>query len=740
MAISRRKAIFGTLAAGGALIIGYGFWPYPQREKVRALLGHGPDSAVLSTWVKVSRDNRVTVIVPHSDMGQGAQTALAQMLADEMDVDWSLVDILEAPAHDAFANADIAVGFLGEFGIPEALIGPISSVAPKLARLANLQITGGSASVRYTGMLAMRPAGAAARAIFRQAAAEAWNVPVENVRTSLSHAVHPPTQRRISYGDLIEIAARQTPPEKPPLKIPKDFTIMGLPVPRHDIPEKVNGSAHYGVDTRLEGMRYAAIKQSPVFGGTVESIDEAAIKNMRGVERIVKLDGTVAVIADNTWRAMNAVKALPVTFAGGDSAGLSSDSIFASFEQAVAAAPAKDDRKQGEIDAALNGAATVIEATYRAPFLAHAPMEPLSCTVVARADGTAEAWVGSQNPLGARGAVASALNISEDKVMLHNLRMGGGFGRRSDTDWITQTARIAAAMPGTPIKLIWSREEDTQHDKFRPAGLSRFRGGFDKDGNPVAWFNVYNWKDQPGNAALIPYGIAHQHIGWVDATAPIPTGPWRSVAHSRHGFFTESFADEMAHAAGMDPYTFRKKLLVNAPRHRAVLDLAAEKAGWGIALPAGHGRGIALQEAFGTITAQVAEVSVNDAGVVKVERVVCAVDCGDVINPDTAEAQIQSGVNYGLSAALYGEIKIRDGKVEQSNFDDYPVVRLADAPRIEVHFIRSGAPMGGLGEPGTPGIAPAVANAIFDATGERLRSMPLRLNDAAAREQQVGRR
>ncbi len=366
-------------------------------------------------------------------------------------------------------------------------------------------------------------------------------------------------------------------------------------------------------------------------------------------------------------------------------------------------------------------------------------MEPLSCTVVARGDGTAEAWVGSQNPLGARAAIADALKLSADHVTVHNLRMGGGFGRRSDVDWIVQTARIAGEMKGTPIKLLWSREEDTQHDKFRPAGVSRFRGGLDKDGNPVGWFNVYNWKDEPGKAALIPYAIAHQHIGWVDATAPIPTGPWRSVAHSRHGFFTESFVDEMAHAAAIDPYTFRKKLLADAPRHRAVLDLAAQKAGWGLELPSGSGRGIALQEAFGSITAQVAQVSVREDGGFKVDRIVCVVDCGDVINPDTAEAQVQGGVIYGLSAALYGDIRIRDGKVEQSNFNDYGVVRLADAPRIEVHFIRSGAPLGGLGEPGTPAVAPAVANAVFDATGQRLRHLPLSLPEISPRSMQVGK-
>ena len=743
MTISRRKAILGSVGIGGALIIGYALLPYPQRDKARVLLGHSPDNALITTWLKVARDNKITIIVNHSDMGQGSQTALAQMLADELDADWSLVSVLEAPAHEAFANGELAKGFLSsDLELPKVLVPPVMGLAPKLARLLKLQITGGSASIRHTGTIAMRPTGAAAREMFVAAAAATWNVPPAQVTTKLSHTLHEASGRKLSYGELIDVAVKLSPPTAPRLKTPDQYTIMGKPMARFDVPEKVNGTAHYGVDTRLDGMKYAAIKNSPVFGGQVDSVDESAIKGMRGVERVVKLEGAVAVVADNTWRAMKAVQALPVVFKGGTSAGLSSEAMFAGFEQAVAVPPAKDDRKQGDVETAFKGAAKIVEATYRQPFLAHAAMEPLSCTVVARLDGTAEAWVGCQNPLGARDAVADALELPTDKVTLHNLRMGGGFGRKGDTDWIVQTARIAGEMKGTPVKLMWSREEDMQHDKYRPASLSRFRGGLDKDNNPVAWLNVYNWKDEPGKAALIPYAVAHQHIGWVDATAPVPTGAWRSVAHSRHGFFTESFVDEMAHAAGIDPYAFRKKLLADAPRHRAVLDLAAVKAGWGIDMPTvdgkRRGRGIALQESFSSIVAHVAEVTVSESGTVRVERVVCVADCGDVINPDTAQTQLQGGTLYGLSAALYGNIEIRDGRVAQSNFDDYRSVLLADAPRIETHFIRSGAPLGGLGEPGTPGIAPAVANAIFAATGERLRSMPLRLNATTQRGPQVG--
>jgi isoquinoline 1-oxidoreductase beta subunit len=732
MGISRRKAILGTVAAGGALIIGYGLWPYPQRDKAREALGHSSDNAMLLAWLKVARDNKITIIVNHADMGQGSQTGLAQMLADELDADWNLVGILEAPATDVYANGEMIAGMAAsEMGVPQALMPSVNYLAPKLSRLVGLQITGGSASIRATGVAAMRPAGAAAREMFLQAAAISWNVPISQLTTRLSHVHHTASGRSVPYGELIEIAAKLTPPSTPRLKTPDQFTIIGKPVARLDVPDKVTGKTQYGTDTRLDNMKYAAIKHSPVFGGIVETVDDTAVLKMRGVARVVKLDGAVAVVADNTWRAMNAVSALPVTFKGGDSAGLSAEAMYAGFEAAVSGQPESNNHKQGDVEAAFKDAATVIEATYRLPFLAHATMEPLSCTVVAREDGTAEAWAGSQNPLGARNAVAKALGIAADKVTYHNLTMGGGFGRRIETDWITQTAQIAGEMKGTPIKLTWSREEDMQHDKFRPAGVSRFRGALDKDNNPTAWFNVYNWEEGPASACLIPYDIAHQHIGSVDAKAPVPTGAWRSVAHSRHGFFTESFVDEMAHAAKTDPYTFRKKLLATLPRHMAVLDLAATKAGWGIDMPAPEGvrrgRGIALQDAFGSIVCHVAEVSVSADGQIRVDRVVIAADCGEAINPDSAQMQLQGGTIYGLSAALYGGIELQDGKVAQSNFHDYQVVRLADAPRIETHIIRSGAALGGLGEPGTPGITPAVANAVFAATGQRLRAFPFKL-------------
>ena len=745
MAISRRKAIVGTLAGAGVLAVGYAVWPYPQEERARAALGHSKDDAVLNTWIKVARDNRVTIVVPHQDMGQGSPTALAQMAADEMDADWALVSVLEAPAHEAFANADVLKGMIG-LPTTGAVGSTLNWLLPKVARTMDVMITGGSSSVRGTGQFAMRPAGAAARDMFVRAAAARWQVSPAELKTADSHVLHEPSGRKIAYGELIDIAADLDPPTAPRLKTPDQFTLMGKPLRRLDIPEKVTGAAAFAIDTRLDGMRYAAIRHSPVFGGTIETVDEAAVLKRRGVERVVRLPAAkggfmgmaasevaVAVVADNSWRAEQAARALPVSFAPGINAALSTEGMFADFMKAVAGAPTSDLHKQGDVDKAFSGAAKIVEAAYRAPFLDHAGMEPHSATVVVR-DGSAEVWTGSQAPLMVRSAVADALGMSASKVTVHNRRLGGGFGRKMQLDSAVQAARIAKEMPGTPVKLTWSREEDIQHGKYRPACLSRFKAGLDVNGLPVAWLNVYNWHDD--DAAKIPYGIASQHIGYVDATAPVPTGPWRSVGHSRHAYFTESFIDELAEAAKIDPYEYRRRLLKDAPRHLAVLDLVAEKAGWGKPAPAGVARGIALHESFGSVAAQVAEVSLGRNGELKVDRVVCAIDCGTAINPNTVAAQVQGGVLFGLSAALYGEITLKDGRVQQSNFHDYPVLRLADAPRVEAHILNSGATMGGIGEPGTPPAAPAVANAVFAATGKRLRQTPLRLHElgpAAAR-------
>ena len=738
MKITRRKAIIGTVLAGGAISIGYAMWPYPQRERSRTLLGHGKDEAVFSTWIKIARDNRITIVVPHQDMGQGSLTGLAQMAADELDADWNLVSVREAPIHEAFAHPDVVKGWFSEFDIPSPITAVLGLALPKLARVADLMITGGSGSIRGTGEFAMRPAGAATRELLIAAAARKWSVPTKELRTANSAVTHATSGRRATYGELIDIAAMLDPPSSPRLKRPEEFTLIGKPLPRLDIPAKVDGTTRFAIDVRLEGMKYAAIRHVPVFGGSIQSVDASDMLKRRGVAEVVQLpalkgprfpaggdsEPAVAVIADNTWRAEQAVRALSVSFAPGPNGNVSTDAMFARFEEVVAGELDEDIRDEGDVEKALTGASQIVEALYRAPFLDHAAMEPHTATALVRSNGTAEIWTGSQAPLMARAAVANTLGLKESDVVVHSLPMGGAFGRKAFVDYVMQAARIAAEMRDTPIKLTWSREETRQHGKYRPAGVSRFKAALDASGKPTAWLNVYNWHDDI--AALIQYDIPHQRIGYVEAKAPVPTGQWRSVGFSRHGFFTESFMDELAHAAGADPYEYRRELLAKSPRARAVLDLAAKRSEWGARLSPGSGRGIAFVQCFGSLTAQVAEVSTNASGQMKVDRIVCAIDCGNVVNPSLVEAQIQGGVLYGLSAALYGAITLRDGRVQQSNFHDYNSLRLADAPRVEVHILDSGGVRGGVGEPGTPGVAPAVANAWFAATGKRMRAMPFK--------------
>jgi isoquinoline 1-oxidoreductase beta subunit len=501
---------------------------------------------------------------------------------------------------------------------------------------------------------------------------------------------------------------------------------MGKHVERLDIPSKVDGSAQFAIDADVPGMKYAAIRRAPVFGSSVERLIDAKARAAPGVARVVNLGDAVAVVADGYWQAKQALAEVEVVWSASGTALSSSEEIFAQFEQdmdaALASGREKVDLEMGDARQAITNADRVVEATYRVPYLAHACMEPMNATAHVH-DGMCEIWTGTQDPLGSRNAVADALGYDRDNVTLHNGYLGGGFGRRAIEDYEIQAARLSAEA-GVPVKLIWSREEDIRQDHYRPAVLSRFRAGLSTDGRLLAWENQFVDKHEPAEAPHVPYGIADQYIHYTDSPTHVPFGAWRSVDHSQHGFFTESFVDELANAAGEDAYQFRRSLLSEAPRHRAVLDLAAEKASWGAPLGDRRGRGIALQESFGTIVAQVVEVTVTE-GDVKVDRVVCAVDPGFAVSPDGLTAQMESGIVFGLTAALHGEIAIENGAVKQSNFHDYPMVRIDTAPEIETHIINSGEAWGGAGEPGTPAIAPALANAIFDATGTRVRELPV---------------
>ncbi len=723
---SRRGFITAGVVAGGALVVGVAIRPGHRASKLAPLVTEG-DETLVSAWVKIDPNNQVTAIVPHSEMGQGAQTALAQMLAEELDARWEDVSFMEAPAHDEYANYMLGKGFLlGEAEVPKALVGTVDGVFLQVAKAMRLQITGGSLSVRATGAYGMRVAGAAARELLVKAAAQAWQVPVAEVEAREGQLFHQASGRQAPFAEFAAAAAEMTPSYTPELKNPEDFRIVGQSVPRHDIPAKVDGTAMFGIDAEVPGMQIATIKAAPVFGAAVASVDDSAARSQAGVSDVVQLDDAVAVIADSYWTARQALSKVAIEWTQPEQTAVSQEDIFAQFDadmdRARAEGAEQEDVRVGDVAGAFGSASQTVEATYRVPYLAHACMEPMNATVAI--DGErCTVWVGSQNPLGTRYAVAEALELDVDKVTVHNHMMGGGFGRRATDDAVVQAALLARAA-GTPVKLIWSREEDVQHDHYRPAITSRFKASLDADGVPTAWENQYVDKHEPAEAPHIPYAVPNQYIHYADSPTHVPFGPWRSVDHSQHGFFTESFVDELAGAAGQDPYGYRRTLLKDAPRHRAVLDKAAELAGWGESLETGRGRGIALQSSFGSIVAQVVDVTVSD-GDVSVDRVVCAVDPGIAVTPDGLTAQMESGIIYGLTAALHGDIQIDQGAVVQSNFHDYPMVRMADSPQIDVHIINSGEAMGGAGEPGTPGIAPALTNAIYAATGTRVRQLPV---------------
>jgi isoquinoline 1-oxidoreductase beta subunit len=727
---TRRAFIASGVAAGGVVVFGVAIRRGDRSSEVAGLVADEGDS-LFDVWLKISPDNTVTAIVPHADMGQGSQATLAMMLADELDADWSKVEILEAPAHMEYANYAMARGYVaGDIDFPSWLIDTVDGFFFRATRAIALQVTGGSTAVKTTGQIAMRTTGAAARSVLLEEAAERWQVPVDELDTRDSMVIHAKSGRSETYAALAPDAARRRLPDKPVLKTPDQFRLMGTSLPRPDIPAKVDGTAAFGIDAELPGMKYAVIKASPVFGGTVSSFDEAAIRDIPGVQKVISLGDAVAVVADGYWQAKQALDRLPIEFDDAGNSRWEQSDIFDQFATDLdASARAGDEEKDflaGDAKAALGDAARVVEAEYRVPYLAHSPMEPMNCTAWVH-DGQCELWLGSQNPLGFAKETADAIDMDIENVVLHNQFLGGGFGRRAFADVAIQAARIAKEVP-YPVKLVWSREEDTRHDHYRQASISRFRGGLDKDGNPTAWHNHYVNKHDPEEAPHIPYAINNQRIVYTESKTHVPWGFWRSVDHSLHAYFTESFVDELAHAAGRDAYEFRRELLKDEPRFLAVLDLAAEKAGWGEELPPNHGRGISIHKSFGTIVSEVVDVIVED-GELDVRRVVCAVDAGFTMHPDGMKAQMESGVVYGMTAALYGEISIRHGAVAESNFHDYPMLRMDKSPDIETYIINSGEALGGAGEPGTPPIAPALANAIFDATGVRIRELPIRHHD-----------
>jgi isoquinoline 1-oxidoreductase beta subunit len=730
--MNRRAFLVGGATAAGALIVGYGFWPSGRLARANLLDAKSGERFVVN-WIKIAPEDMITVVIPHCDMGTGTYTSLSQMAADELDADWAKVRAETAPADPLFANAPLVEELymrrrnMTADSIPASLRGVAAVTFRTLAEHWNRQTTGDSCSVRMTGVYGMRIAGAAVREMLVKAAAARMNAPDDAFRTEMSRVIHVPTGKSFGYGELAAEAARYSPSSHPKLKARSAYKLVGKPLPRFDIPAKVKGATQYGIDINLPDMWYGAIRISPVFGGKLVSVSEEPIARSRGVKKVVRLDDAVVVLADRFWRACNAVDALEPVFDNGGQRDVSSKTIRDLHLAALKNGKIKQDLSTGTgADALKNG--TIVERTYNVPYLAHAPMEPVNATALYKNDGSLEVWAGTQDGLGSRAFCARVAGIHLNKVAFHLLPRGGAFGRGLTGQWnfLTYAVKTAMAVPGVPVKLIFTRKQDMQHDFYRANVTSSLKAALDKDGLPMAWVNNYTTDLHPNLAAHIFYGVPNQAYGMVKVADSVPTGAWRSVQSSWHCFFVESFVDELAHQANRDPLEFRCLLLKDKPRHLATLKLAAEKAGWDRPLPLGRARGIAMVECFGTIVAHVAEVEVSDTGAVRIHRITSAADCGMAVNPDGFKAQIEGAIVFGLSAALYGEITIDRGAVMQQNFPDYQVVRLAECPNIEVHIHESNAPLGGAGEPGVPPVAPAVTNAIFAVTGVRIRELPIK--------------
>ncbi len=696
---SRRDFLKSSAAMGGGLVIGFVLPGAARFAEATAAAAFQPNA-----FIRITPDNRVTVIVGLSEMGQGVLTAIPMLVAEELEADWGKIRIEQAPADPAFAN-------------------PIFKV----------QATGGSTSVRGHWE-PMRKAGATAREMLIAAAADTWKVNSSTCHAQSGAVIHA-SGKKLTYGQLANRAATMPVPAEVTLKDPKDFKLLGKGAKRLDSPGKVNGTAKFGMDVRLPGMLTAVVARSPVAGGKVASFSADKAKPMPGVKHVVQIGSGVAVVANGYWAAKQGRDALEIKWDEGANAALSSADISKAMSESADKGGVVA-RKDGDVSAVT--AAKKLEAVYEVPYLAHACMEPMNCTAWVKPDSV-EIWAGTQAQGINQTVLSKVAGVKPEQVKVNTMLLGGGFGRRFGQDFAVDAVLISKAVGG-PVKLIYSREDDMKGHFYRPAAQVKFRGGLDAAGHPVmysarvscssvfqaAGFPLTNDLDQAAVEGLKewPYDCPNVQVEWSRYEPGIGVWFWRSVGHSQNFFFSESFIDEMAVAAGKDPFEYRRGLLTQRPRHRAALELAASKAGWGSPLAAGRARGIAVCESFGSMVAEVAEVSLVD-GKVKVHRVVCAVDCGMTVNPDIVRRQMESAIIFGLSAALYGKITIKDGRVEQSNFHDYPVVRINETPQVEVHIVPSGEKPGGVGEPGTPPIAPAVSNALFALTGKRIRSLPI---------------
>ena len=711
--VTRRQFVLISAAVGGALVLGVAL-----RRRQQMVHGGVAARGKLNAYVRIEPNGRITCVMPKVEMGQGTYTSLPMLIAEELEVDLAAITVEAAPPDPA------VYGFAVDPAAPEGI--------------ERDQSTGTSLSIIQC-WTPLRQAGASARLMLIQAAAKRWRVPVGTCHAQHGEVIHAASGRRLPYGALATAAAALPVPAAPPLKAAKDFRLIGRATPRRDTPEKVDGSALFGIDVRPPNSKVALIALSPVEGGTIAGLASDAALAVRGVRQVVNEGDVIAVVADDTWAAMKGMKALAPRWNDGPNAAVQQAAIVADLEAAAHEAGAVAASK-GKPAQATARAVTHVEAIYHQPFLAHATPEPMNCTIDWRKD-VCEIWVGTQASDRAVAKLA-ALGLKPEQIRLHSHLIGGGFGRRLEVDGIVLAARIARHVQG-PVRALWSREEDIQHDRYRPYYVDRLSASLDARGVPVTWrqtiagaglWALYYGEETVKNgvdldavtcAADLAYPLENMEVRFVRRDPPgVPTGWWRGVGPTRSVFAVESFMDELAAAAQQDPVRYRRALL-KEPRMRAVLDLAADRAGWGTALPAGSGRGVSIQYAFGSYLAQVAEVSVNAKGEPRVERVVCVIDCGQVINPDTVRAQLEGGVMFGLSAALGNEITIANGRVQQNNFNDFPALRMSEAPRVEAHLVASGESPGGVGETGTACVAAALCNAIYAATGKRVRTLPV---------------
>jgi isoquinoline 1-oxidoreductase beta subunit len=701
--MNRRTFLKVTTVAGGGLLVGCSF------SSPKLLSTPQASEEELGMWIRISTDNKITLIVPSSEMGQQAHTGQAMLVAEELEADWNSIKVVTAPVH------------------PEYMI-------------SGDQDTGGSGSIR-DWWDKLRQVGAGTREMLITAAARKWSVPVEECRAENGQISHSPSGRSLSYGQLASAATKLSPPDSPTLKTPDQYRLLGKSLPKIHTPNKVNGVAEFGIDVRRPGMLFAAVSQSPVFGGRLKSGDEEAAKAVKGVEAVVPIPNGVAVVADSTWHAKQGLEALKPQFEGGDSAGLDSAKVTARLSTAL------DELGKVEVTAEK-----VLDVEYEMPYLHHATMEPMNCTAHVSTD-SCKIWVPTQSQTETLKAAMEVTGFSEDQIQIKTTLLGGGFGRRLLPDFVTQAVTVSKVLQ-KPVQVVWSREEDTQHGYYRPTSMSRFQVGLGEDGVPVQWENQvaqpnflaqivppldwFNFDPLAVVASVHDYTIFPKHFYKVEGVEMthtgvefgVPVGPWRSPPNSLNVFYTESVMDELAHLAEIDPLDYRLKFLGESPKHKAVLEMVAKQAGWGNPLPEGHGHGIAINDWFGldedtSVVAEVAEVSVSKRGKLKVHRVDCVIDCGFAVNPDSVKAQLEGSIIMGMSAALFEQITLDDGRIAESNFDDYRIARLRDTPEINVSIVKSDANPTGSGEPGVSPIVPAITNAIFAITGKRLRRMPI---------------